>query len=311
MWTVERIKKEMIEFMDYASEVLELENETPDITKIDVKISGRMTKTKGMFTFSTKTVLGEEILTPIEFKFAKHLLENYSDEDILETIKHEVVHFIVNTRYNKNMGHSEVFKTYCRVLGTSDETYFTASIKEGGKEIITRKKQHRYECVCQECGRVYNRKVMRKDGIEDMLWWSWCACGSDKKSELHVIDTKEKVVYVRSKKTFVATKIALDDYKAENSKGQSSQNILDNLIQEGFELIEEIDGCLDLNEYPDDKKEGITPSERMFIYMEDLYTFWVEDNEKEHYYKIIDWLKRISRFGDKYTCNVIIQDYVY
>ncbi|HSQ87984.1 SprT-like domain-containing protein [Romboutsia sp.] len=192
MWTIDKIQSEIVSFVEYARTVV---GDIEDVTNVPVEISNRMSTTKGYFQFKyIRNNKGKVVkIEPLKFKFAKILLENYHNADIIELIKHECVHFIVDTRYNVNCGHNKVFKKYCRMLGISDETYFTADPREDAPiaEPKLIKKPHRYIGRCQKCEKEYYRKVMRKSTLENWVNWCHCQCGG----KLHVIDMKENVLY--------------------------------------------------------------------------------------------------------------------
>src|SRR5690625_4860603 len=54
---------------------------------IPIVISGRMKRTFGLFRYYRHTK------QPVDIRISKNLLENYNEEDILGTLKHECVHY--------------------------------------------------------------------------------------------------------------------------------------------------------------------------------------------------------------------------
>ena len=61
---------------------------------IPIKI-GVMHKTRGYFSYSV-----DEKCTPLAFKFSTILLDGrYKDEDVIKIIRHEIIHYIVLTKY--------------------------------------------------------------------------------------------------------------------------------------------------------------------------------------------------------------------
>lgn len=132
-----------------------------------VIISSRMTRSMGMFTFKTKKINGINTIVPVNFKFAKVLLDGrYSEKVVEETILHEYVHCYVNCKYNKNHGHNAFFKRTCRKIGISDNTYFEAETLESVacKERVT--PQYQIKCSC--CGKVVATRK-RKDAVSNLL----------------------------------------------------------------------------------------------------------------------------------------------
>lgn len=145
-----------------------------------------MTVAKGKFEFRITKAKGKTAIEPLGIKISKSLLNDYRDEDIIQTIRHECVHFIVNVYKQENHGHDKIFKQYCRMLGISDETYFTAKSKV----------EERYIGKCQKCGYEYRRNRLRKSTFEN--WIHNCHCHKCH-GELHIIDTKEQVEYMKGK----------------------------------------------------------------------------------------------------------------
>ena len=197
-WNLEKVQKEIHIFAQHAREVLgeEIYWVADKLEICPVVISTRMTRTKGQFEFECKRKNGEVVgINPLRIKIAKHLLDNYHDKDIIETIKHECVHLIVDVYKRKNMGHNKTFKQFCQMLGVNDETYFTAEPKTEPKaKTPSRTSEYRYIGKCQKCGNEYHRKRMSQSTLEN--WIHYCYC-SECKGELHVIDTKENVEYMK------------------------------------------------------------------------------------------------------------------
>lgn len=117
---------------------------------IAIRISNRMISTLGCYSFKIK----DKNLLSKEFVFSKSLLEYYSDEDIINVIKHEYLHFYVNTLYNKNMGHNKIFKEYCNIIGIDDK----ASSKIEPIKKIPHTTNYKYKITCKKCGNVFYRK---------------------------------------------------------------------------------------------------------------------------------------------------------
>lgn len=200
-WNLERIQKEVNDFAEHTRKVLgkDIYETTKELENCPIAISPRMTVAKGKFEFRiTKTKKGTTI-KPLGIKIAKNLLNDYHDEDIIQTIRHECVHFIVNVYKQDNHGHDKIFKQYCRMLGISDETYFTAKSKV----------EERYIGKCQKCGYEYRRNKLRKSTLEN--WILNCHCHKCH-GELHIIDNKEQVEYMKGKNNIIK-KISLKNKK--------------------------------------------------------------------------------------------------
>lgn len=208
-WTEERIREEIVAFAEHGQEVLgkEFYPVLESLKKVPVEISSRMTKCKGSFHFKrTYNKKKELVIKPKVLKFAKHLLDEYYDFDIIETIKHECVHYIICTYFNSDEGHSPKFKKMCRKLGTSDETYFKAEKREDviakeekEKKIACTEKTYKYRVICMECGHIYYRQRLDKKKMMQNYRCGKC------KGKLFIVDDKEKKGYILSQYNRVNT----------------------------------------------------------------------------------------------------------
>lgn len=210
VWNLERVKHEIHTFAEHAREILGDIDAIEQLKNCPVEISKRMTVTKGEFEFKSLRTHSKVVkIIPLKIKIAQFLLDNYYDEDIIDTIRHECVHLIVDVYKQDSMGHNDTFKQFCQMLGVSDETYFTAQPKT---DIIekTRTLKIRYIGKCTKCNKEFKRKIMKKDTIHGWLYYSTCTCGGD----LHVQDLKNRVVYMQNKEENLDNVISLDKYNA-------------------------------------------------------------------------------------------------
>lgn len=210
-WNLERVKQEIHVFAQHAREVIGNVDGVKQLELCPVEISKRMTRTKGSFEYEYRRRLGKVIgVKPLKIKIAQHLLDNYHDEDIIDVIRHECVHHIVDIyTKGKSRGHDEIFKRYCRKLGVSDETYFNAEPKTGGENAPVKRLETRYIGKCQKCGHEYYRKQLRQSTLEN--WIHYCHCHKCK-GQLHIIDTKEQVEYMKGSNTSIK-KVSLNGTK--------------------------------------------------------------------------------------------------
>ena len=210
-WNLERVKQEIHVFAQHAREVIGNIDGVKQLELCPVEISKRMTRTKGSFEYEYRRRLGKVVgVKPLKIKIAQHLLDNYHDEDIIDVIRHECVHHIVDIyTKGKSRGHDEIFKRYCRKLGVSDETYFNAEPKTGGKDTPVKRQETRYIGKCQKCGHEYYRKQLRQSTLEN--WIHYCHCHKCK-GQLHIIDTKEQVEYMKGSNTSIK-KVSLNGTK--------------------------------------------------------------------------------------------------
>ena len=133
MWTIERVRKEL----DALAKA--------DGITIDVPVSanGRLRTTLGRVRSYRSTCL------PIDIEFSKRLLEEGTDNDIINTVKHEYVHYFLLVTTGENHGHDYMFKAKCEAIGcTHDKTR-----NEIESEEMIDPHQFKYEIVCTTCNK--------------------------------------------------------------------------------------------------------------------------------------------------------------
>lgn len=117
-WDENRIK-EVLKIAQEDIEIInknEIEKHTFDCTKIPMKFS----KMKSKYAYvhsSYKTIRGKKKINIDYIKFSTSHLENDSDYEIVDTIRHEYIHAWLDTKRNKNQYHNELFKRYCDKMG--------------------------------------------------------------------------------------------------------------------------------------------------------------------------------------------------
>jgi len=97
-------------------------------------------------------------------ELSMHYCERNDEEDILDTILHEIAHALVGPSH----GHDEVWKAKCREIGARPERCYDVSV------IDMPKGKWRANCPC--CGREFHRHRRPKT----LTGW-WCKkCGKEK-----------------------------------------------------------------------------------------------------------------------------------
>ena len=173
-WTTSRIEKIMNEFVDQINNTFDYNAPYVDIP---IYISNKMTRAMGKFTFISKSN-GE--LVGKDFKFSYKLFENYSDDVIIDTIKHEYLHYLMIIVFGENMKHNEIFKAHCRELGVDDGTYFTAQAHT---------KHKRYVVHCPTCGELPVERDKLSSFFKDIINNNYI-CSTCKNEELKVFDRR-------------------------------------------------------------------------------------------------------------------------
>ena len=164
MWTIERI----IEELDNLREADGL----PAIT-VPVTINKRLTRTLGRVKFM------RGINEPISIEFSNLLLTTGTDADIINTIKHEYVHYFLFVTTGENHGHDYMFEAKCAEIGCQHDK--TQNRLEGGEQYDARFK---YEVHCLGCNKTigtYSRMCKTLRQID------YCRCKVCGSGDLQVI----------------------------------------------------------------------------------------------------------------------------
>lgn len=113
-WNEESIRDYMLRFLvSHSDEITDLAYTY--VVDIPIEISKRLKSTLGQYEY----MRGSQ--KPVKFKFSYDYLCNHSDEEIKNTIEHELAHLMANTYYKKSCGHGYLWKGICRKYGINDE----------------------------------------------------------------------------------------------------------------------------------------------------------------------------------------------
>ena len=154
MWTIDRVKDELNNLCKADG--------LPAI-QVPVRINGRLTRTLGRVRFMRATC------EPVGIEFARILLETGTDNDIMNVIKHEYVHYFFLVSKGEDHGHDAVFKKKCAEIGCEHDK--TMNRLEGGEDYD---KKFKYEIFCPDCNETigtYSRMCKTIRNIE------YCHCG--------------------------------------------------------------------------------------------------------------------------------------
>ena len=161
---VEMIRREMVSFVEGMNKehkdlILGYVQNTP------ITISNRMTTCLGRVSSLRST--GE----PVELTFNKKYLEYGEKEDIIDTIRHEVIHILANTYSNAMVGHNETWKRFCRMYGVNDSRIANSNYMEEYKKAnptattssnktrpVSTPTSYKYHIICSECGKVVAKR---------------------------------------------------------------------------------------------------------------------------------------------------------
>lgn len=159
MWTIDRV-------IDELNKLAAADNIIMDVP---IKVNGRLSRTLGRVHFNRTTCC------PMKIEFSRALLENGTDNDIINVIKHEYVHYFLLSTTAEDHGHDYMFKAKCAEIGCEhDKTH-------NGLE---REQRYKYEIWCLDCNAIIgtrSRKCKLIDNIE------YCQCGRCNGANLKVI----------------------------------------------------------------------------------------------------------------------------
>jgi predicted SprT family Zn-dependent metalloprotease len=101
-----------------------------------VKICDRSKRTLGLCDYRKK-----------EIRLGRWMFQHLSDDEIVDTIRHEVAHVLAGDR----AGHGYVWRQYARQLGAKPEQYFHGKVDH-----------YSWETFCVTCGKVSKRNFNRR-----------------------------------------------------------------------------------------------------------------------------------------------------
>ena len=164
MWTIERI----IEELDNLREADGL----PAIT-VPVTINKRLTRTLGRVKFM------RGINEPISIEFSNLLLTTGTDADIINTIKHEYVHYFLLVTTGEDHGHDYMFKIKCAEIGCQHDK--TQNRLEAGAAYDNSFKYEVHCCNCHKRIGTYSRMCKTLREIDN------CCCKLCGSNDLQII----------------------------------------------------------------------------------------------------------------------------
>lgn len=159
MWTVERVLKEL-------DNLAAADNITIDVL---VCANGRLSRTLGRVHFNGLTC------EPTKIEFSRALLENGTDNDVINVIKHEYVHYFLLVTTGIDHGHDDAFRRKCAEIGCEhDQTH----------NKLEREQKYKYEIWCLDCNEIIGTRSRRCKMLDEI---NFCYCGKCKGKNLKVI----------------------------------------------------------------------------------------------------------------------------
>ena len=167
------------ELVDYYNTV---EGTNIPFVNFEISINKRLTRTLARFGFQ---ILSDDSIRPKYIQFSNIIMLE-SDELLIETILHELAHYIVTMRYQKNCEHNYQWKETCRVLGMENISPYTKT---------TNKFAHKYLIICEDCGILATRDRLTYELKTDVRY-GCIQCKKCKNDKLMIYDTKNKCFVV-------------------------------------------------------------------------------------------------------------------
>lgn len=162
MWTIEKVIDELNKLA--AADGL-------GYIQVPVTVNPRLTATLGRVKYMG---LGNKTYIAKAIEFSKNLLETGTDNDIMNVIKHEYVHYFLVETTNVNHGHDHVFKDKCKAIGCEHTKTHNPLENEG---------KFKYEVWCNNCGLIatYSRMGKTLKNLDS------CSCSGCHESKLKLI----------------------------------------------------------------------------------------------------------------------------
>lgn len=134
---------------------------------VPVEINRRLTGTLGRVKFINRRSLpGNKGCEALRIEFSLYLLQ-LSDDEILDTVKHEMAHYLVLKETKASHGHDAVWKAWATELGCRPR----ATVKRPAALSVksAKREQYKYILRCTACGKIigkYKRrgKVIKSPG---------------------------------------------------------------------------------------------------------------------------------------------------
>ena len=163
MWTIEKVRIELNNLREA--------DHLPPIT-CPVRANKRLTATLGRVRYCGHR--------PEFIEFSQKLLDEGTDNDVINVIKHEYVHYFLLVTTNEKHGHDATFRAKCAEIGCEHDRSRNDMESDGFK----RPEQTKYEIWCEDCQDIvanYHRMCKTLRIID------YCKCGRCGGNQLKVI----------------------------------------------------------------------------------------------------------------------------
>lgn len=141
-----------------------------------IEINGRLTRAMGRVKFM-RDGYTDNGYSPIKIEFSRRLIENATDDDVIQVIKHEYAHYYILMMTGIDHGHDAVFKRKCAEIGCTHDK--PENYVEGFD-----KAESKYEVWCDDCQEIIGKYARRCKTIDNI---KWCTCGRCHGSNLRLV----------------------------------------------------------------------------------------------------------------------------
>lgn len=157
MWTIEKVIAEL-------NKLAEADGIAP--IKEPITANGRLSTTLGRVKF---TSLRGTVLSVNAIEFSAALLENGTDNDIINVIKHEYAHYYLFVTTGEKHGHDAMFKRKCAEINCTHD-----GAKNDLEAGYTKKEKYKYEVYCVDCIKMIGGYSRMCKTLKNL---SSCRCG--------------------------------------------------------------------------------------------------------------------------------------
>lgn len=205
--------REVQDIREFLNQNIEQYNKTygeniPLLKEDMVGINGRLSRSLGRFVFEMERIskcgINKYKVNPLRIEFSRRYLLNGSDDSFLNTILHELAHYISNVKHQDNCEHDIRWQEVCRRLEMKEVSRIAS--------ISSLENPKRYMIICANDGVVGSRNRLTKE-LRIGIQLGWYSCNKCKSSELYLYDMKEK--------EFIGREIDLEKLGLEQLKTMS------------------------------------------------------------------------------------------